>query len=145
MSLLPILIQATPELQEPTLRGFAAIEATNGWWVAVVGMCVVFSALFTLFLIMKGLFRFLEPRPVAQVAATGRPAIAEAPEDAVEVPASDGPTPQLVAAIATAIRLEQQRFASSAPAPQPGAGSGWVISRSLQWAAHQRVFQRTRS
>ncbi len=145
MSFLPVLIQAAPTVQEPTLRGLAAIEATNGWWVAVVGMCVVFSALFTLFLIMNGLIRFLEPKPAPAVTAAARPAIAEQSDDAVEVTPDDGPTPQLVAAIALAIRLEQQRLAAATPAPQPGAGSGWVVSRSLQWAAHQRIFQRSRS
>lgn len=145
MSFLPVLTQVAPAVQEPTLRGLAAIEATNGWWVAVVGMCVVFGALFTLFVIMNGLTWLLEPKPAPKLTDATRAAIEQAPEDAVEVSHPDGPTPQLVAAIATAIRLEQQHHADHAQAPQPGAVSGWVVSRSLQWAAHQSIFQRTRS
>jgi Na+-transporting methylmalonyl-CoA/oxaloacetate decarboxylase gamma subunit len=145
MQFVPLLVQAIPTVQEPALRGLAAIEATNGWWVAVVGMCVVFSALFSLFLIMKALIRFLEPRPAPQLSAAQRAAIEQAPESAVEVPSAGDLSPQVVAAIATAIRLERQRLASAAPAPQPGAVSGWVVSRSLQWAAHQSIFQRSRS
>jgi len=145
MQLVPVLIQAVPTAQEPTLRGIAAIEATNGWWVAVVGMCVVFTALFSLFLIMKGLIWLLEPKLAPQLADAQRAVITQAPEDAVEVPTADGPTAQVAAAIAIAIRLEQQRLAAHAQAPQPGAVSGWTVSRSLQWAAHQRIFQRSRS
>jgi sodium pump decarboxylase gamma subunit len=144
MSFVPAMIQVAPAVQEPSLRGLSAIEATNGWWVAVVGMGVVFSALFTLFLIMKGLTRLLDRAPAPMQAVASRAAITQAPDDAVEASAADGPSPQLVAAIATAIRLEQQRAAPVAPVPQPGL-SGWVVSRSLQWAAHQRIFQRSRS
>ncbi len=139
MSFFPVLIQAAPAVPPATLRGMAAIEAADGFTVAVLGMGVVFMALFLLFLIMLGLIRSLEPKPQAAPAPT--PAAPAQPAPA----GSEGVSPQVVAAIATAIRLEQQRVAAVPLAHQPGAVSGWVVSRSLQWAAHQRIFQRSRS
>jgi Na+-transporting methylmalonyl-CoA/oxaloacetate decarboxylase gamma subunit len=142
MSFIPVLIQVAPAVQEPTLRGIAAIESADGWWVAVIGMIVVFSALFALFLLMKLLIRLLDAPPAPTPAQLSAPAqVAAEVEDAVEI---EGPSPQLIAAIAVAVRLEQQRRASANPVPQHGV-SGWVVSRSLQWAAHQRIFQRSRS
>ncbi len=137
----PLLIQATPEAAEPTLRGLEAIQAVDGFTVALVGMSVVFSALLLLFFLMIGLKRVLEPPPKAQVEAGSTAAIEQQAELAQEV---EGLSPQLVAAIATAIRLEQQRQAAYAQAPAPGVASGWTVARSLQWAAHQQIFLRPR-
>lgn len=140
MPLVPLLIQATPEVSEPTLRGLEAIQAVDGFTVALVGMGVVFSALLLLFLLMIGLERLLEPQPKPRIEARPTPALEEQADVADEV---DGPSPQLVAAIATAIRLEQQRQASHARAAQPGgAPTGWVVARATQWGAHQAIFLR---
>ncbi len=133
--------QATPPVAEPTLRGLEAIAAADGWMVALVGMSIVFVALFLLFLVMVGLRRALEPRLASRPRA---PAPASAP---VQDSPSAGPpslSPKLVAAVATAIRLEQRRQAASMHSPQSVAGSGWVAARSLQWASHQQIFLRPR-
>jgi sodium pump decarboxylase gamma subunit len=142
MQLLPPLIQATPELTEPTVRGLAAIQAVDGFTVALLGMSVVFCALLLLFFLMIGLQRLLEPRPVPAVEAKPAAAIPRQGEHAEE---RDGLAPQLVVAIATAIRLEQHRQASVARAAQPGgAPTGWVLARAAQWSAHQAIFLRQR-
>lgn len=134
-----LLTQAAPELPEPALRGLAAIAAADGITVAAVGMSVVFVALFSLFLLMIALRRLLEPKlPVERVAP------APALSDHASSGDSPGPSPRLVAAIATAVRLEQRRRAAFATSTQAGASSGWGASRSLQWAAHQSIFLRPR-
>ena len=136
-----LLTQATPPEIETSVRGLDAVAAADGWVAALMGMGVVFSALFALFLLMIALRRTLEPRPQPKVEATP-PAPALTDEALGAQPA--GLPPRLAAAIAVAIRLEQQRLVAAAIPPQPSSGSGWIVSRSLQWASHQQIFLRPR-
>ncbi len=136
MWIVSALLQADPGAVQLPLRGWDAIQAVDGWLVALVGMSVVFSALFLLFLLMILLQRLLEPRVARQV---------EGPspvQPRLEAPTPDGLSPRLVVAIATAIRLEQQRQAAYTRAPEPGGVTGWKLARSLQWASHQRIYLR---
>ena len=62
--------QATPPVAEPTLRGLEAIAAADGWMVALVGMSIVFVALFLLFLVMVGLLYWFMRSPAKTFLST---------------------------------------------------------------------------